>query len=171
MRGLYFALPLIAVMTGGAHAADNSVAAYLAKTKSLSLMNQAMKDAGLDGLLSGKEPITLLVPTDQALKKLPPAKLNALLHPANKNDLKTLMMYHIIKGRFSEASLRKSIRDANGWGGLTTVSGEKIGLTFQGYDLWLWDKSTIQTVIVLPEHKQSNGVVYTVDKLMRPKAN
>ena len=169
MRGLYFALAVVAIVAGSAQGADNSVAAYLAKNKSLSLMNQAMTDAGLVSLLSGKEPVTLLVPTDQALRKLPPAKLNALLHPANKNDLKTLMTYHIIRGRFSEASLRKSIRDANGWGGLTTVSGEKIGLTFQGYDLWLWDRSNIQTVITVPEHKQSNGVVYTIDKLMTPK--
>src|SRR5262245_40618114 len=99
MRSVAYALLALLAITGSASAADNSIAGYLAKTKSLSSLNEAVKAAGLDSLLSGKQAFTLLAPNNEAFAKITPEGRSALQSP---ESAKTLLRYHILPGCWKE---------------------------------------------------------------------
>src|SRR5689334_16498127 len=63
-----------------------------------------LKAAGMTDAFTGKGPFTLLVPTDEAFRKLPPGALDALLKDSAK--LKSVLNYHVISGAVMANDLR-----------------------------------------------------------------
>lgn len=61
------------------------------------------EQAGLARALEGKESLTVFAPTDAAFAKLPRATVAALEH--NRRELRAVLLYHVIKGRFTAAQL------------------------------------------------------------------
>ena len=62
-----------------------------------------LKKAGLVGTLQGKGPFTVFAPTDAAFAKLPKATLAALAK--NKAKLRSVLLYHVVKGNVSAAKV------------------------------------------------------------------
>ena len=60
---------------------------------------QAIEKAGLRDTLGGEGPFTVFAPTDKAFEALPAGKLESLYEPANKDELVSMLNYHIVKGR------------------------------------------------------------------------
>ena len=59
----------------------------------------AVKAAGLVDALKGAGPFTVFAPTDEAFAKLPPGTLENLLKPENKDELRKILLYHVVAGR------------------------------------------------------------------------
>jgi uncharacterized surface protein with fasciclin (FAS1) repeats len=92
-----------------------------------------LKEAGLATTLEGKGPYTVFAPTDAAFAKVPKGTLQALAE--NKSQLRTVLLYHVAKGRLTAATIAKrhTIRTLNGQslpvsvrGGVVTVGGARV---------------------------------------------
>lgn len=74
---------------------------------SFKTFSKAVQQAGMTDVLRGEGPFTVFAPTDAAFDKLPAGKLDTLLKPENKDELVSLLNYHVIRGRKTAADLGK----------------------------------------------------------------
>ena len=89
----------------------------------------AVKAAGLVDTLEGAGPFTVFAPTNEAFARLPAGTVETLLKPENKGMLTSILTYHVVPGRLTEAEIDSLIRDGGGKAMMKTVQGEE--LTFQ----------------------------------------
>jgi uncharacterized surface protein with fasciclin (FAS1) repeats len=115
-----------------------------------------LKQAGLAGTLQGKGPYTVFAPTDAAFAKVPKATLQAL--GQDKAKLRSVLLYHVAKGRLDAAKVtkRSSVKTLNGQsvrirvsdGGTVTVGGARV---------------------IKADVKASNGVIHVINKVLIPR--
>ena len=60
----------------------------------------AVQAADLVDALKGDGPFTVFAPTDAAFDKIPDATLNTLLQPENKDQLTSILTYHVVPGEY-----------------------------------------------------------------------
>jgi uncharacterized surface protein with fasciclin (FAS1) repeats len=91
---------------------------------------------------------TLFAPTDAAFAKLPPGKLEELMRAENKDELVSLLSYHVIPGRSTSADVAKlnTAKTINGKMAPIALKGTKV--TFDGAE------------VVEPDILSSNGVLH-----------
>jgi uncharacterized surface protein with fasciclin (FAS1) repeats len=58
----------------------------------------AIEQAGMAQLLQGGGPYTVFAPTDQAFEQLPEGALDELMKEENRDQLETLLQYHVVEG-------------------------------------------------------------------------
>lgn len=95
----------------------------LAKTPELSSFAGLMKGAGGAETLSklvGKDPFTMLIPSNDALKSVPADLLQNLTKPENANQLQSLLKKHVLPGKVSADDIAK--------GGLKDAAGNALNL-------------------------------------------
>jgi uncharacterized surface protein with fasciclin (FAS1) repeats len=108
----------------------------------LSGVTSLLKGAGGLDKLIGKDPFTLLAPSNDALKSLGPDALTNLLKPENKDQLTGLLNKHIIKGKVTPEQINA--------GGLKNAAGNPINLG---------DSKITQSI------PTKNGTIQVIDKL------
>lgn len=113
-----------------------------------------LKKAGLVGTLQGKGPFTVFAPTDAAFAKLPKATLAALAK--NKAKLRSVLLYHVVKGNVSAAKV-VTLRSAK------TLNGKAVAIRVNGGYV-LVGGARVTTADV----KASNGVIHVVNKVLIP---
>ena len=86
-----------------------------------------LKQSGVYDDLNGEGPFTLFAPTDEAFAKLPDEVMGALLDPANREVLVTVLQNHVVEGERSAGSF---IDDAAVE--LTTLAGETLSIEGEG---------------------------------------
>ena len=86
----------------------------------------AVKAAGLVDTLEGAGPFTVFAPTNEAFARLPAGTVETLLKPENKGMLTSILTYHVVPGRLTEAEIDAMIRDGGGKAMLKTVQGEEL---------------------------------------------
>ena len=117
----------------------------------------AVKATGLTPLLTGKGPITLFAPTDDAFSKLPKATLEGLFKPDNKEKLKEILAYHVVLGKVTSRDvLGKRLEAANAIGGTLLIDGNR-GITVD-------EARVIKADIVA-----DNGFIHVIDTVVIPK--
>lgn len=116
----------------------------------------AAKAAGLVGTLSGKGPYTILAPTDAAFAKLPTGTVEDLLKPENRDQLASILKYHVISGRVS-AKQAVTAHMAK------TLQGGEIIFDLRDGQLLVDGAHVIATDI-----DGSNGVVHVIDSVLMP---
>jgi len=117
---------------------------------------KAVKAAGLTETLSGPGPYTVFAPTDAAFEKLPEGELDRLLEPANKEQLKELLTRHVVKGRLTDAEIKK-MRS------LETLNGKELPVRAEQDALMIGGAKVTQAGI-----DAENGVIHAVDTVMIP---
>jgi uncharacterized surface protein with fasciclin (FAS1) repeats len=118
----------------------------------------AVQAAGLAETLQGAGPFTLFAPSDAAFAKLPAGTLDGLL--ANKDELASILTYHVVSGRVSAADLMKT-------NGATpaTVNGQTLDVVVAGGKVTVNDAN-----VVTADVAASNGVIHIVDAVLLPTA-
>ncbi len=129
-----------------------------AKAGSFKTLLTAAKAAGLVPALSGKGPLTVFAPTDDAFAKLPRGTVASLLKPANKAKLATILKYHVVAGRAITADKIKTGRTH-----LKTLSGRQIAVVKHG------GVTVNGARVVTADVKASNGVIHVIDRVLLPK--
>lgn len=124
-------------------------------TPSLSTLVAAVKAGGLVETLSGEGPFTVFAPTDEAFAALPEGTLETLLKPENKEQLVSILTYHVVAGKVMSTDLTDGQKAA-------TVQGEEITV-----DLKEGVKISGATV-ALPDVGATNGVVHVIDQVILP---
>lgn len=114
----------------------------------------AVKAAGLAETLSGDGPFTLFAPTDAAFDALPAGTVESLLRPENRDQLTSILTYHVIAGRIEAGDLLAA-------GSAKTASGERLplGLSIGG------------AAIVQTDIKAENGIIHVIDAVLLPPAD
>jgi uncharacterized surface protein with fasciclin (FAS1) repeats len=123
---------------------------------SFKTFGMAIDRAGMNDILRGEGPLTVFAPTDAAFERLPAGKLDSLLKPENKDELVSLLNYHMLGGR-------KSISDVGRWLAAKTVGGQSAPISQRS------DTITIDgALITAPDIDSSNGFLHGIDKVNLP---
>jgi uncharacterized surface protein with fasciclin (FAS1) repeats len=152
-RRLLLAAPLLALLAGCATpSAPVTVADTLARDPQLSTLNGLVRQAGLADMLRGPGPYTVFAPTDEAFKAVPARTMEELKDPER---LKAVLSYHVLPVRLTSSDVRT--------GNVKTANGAEVGLARAG------DYVTVEDAMAQgPEVLASNGVVYSIDRVLLP---
>lgn len=120
---------------------------------------KAIEKAEMTETLQGQGPLTVFAPTDAAFEKLPPGKLENLFKPENKQELVSILNYHVVKGR-------KSAADVGKWESARTVHGQPAPVKMSDGNI-----SIDGAKVVTADLDSSNGIIHGIDKVNLPKAN
>jgi uncharacterized surface protein with fasciclin (FAS1) repeats len=95
-KAAVLAAPLGAVALS-AQAAD--IVGTIEEQQQFSKLAEAIEQAGMAQSLQGGGPYTVFAPTDQAFEQLPQGALDELMKEENKDQLETLLQYHVVEGK------------------------------------------------------------------------
>ena len=127
-----------------------------AANDSFKIFSKAVEQAGMGETLRGEGPFTVFAPTDAAFDKLPAGKLDTLLKPENKDELVSLLNYHVIRGRKSAADIGK-------WEQAKTVNGQSAPIKLVD------NKVSIDgAYLTSADIGSSNGIIHGIDKVNIP---
>jgi transforming growth factor-beta-induced protein len=118
----------------------------------------ALGAAGLVETLKGEGPFTVFAPTDDAFAKLPAGTVDELLKPENIDQLKDILLYHVVSGNVMAADVVKL-------DSATTVQGSDVAIKEDMGNVMVNDAKVILTDIV-----GSNGVIHVIDSVILPPA-
>jgi len=116
----------------------------------------ALKAAGLVETLQGEGPFTVFAPTNAAFEALPAGTVESLLEPANKDQLTSVLTYHVVPGAVMAA-------DVVNLSAATTVQGSDISITTEDGSVMIDDATVVQADI-----EASNGVIHVIDAVILP---
>ena len=123
---------------------------------SFKTFGKAIERAGMSDTLRGVGPFTIFAPTDAAFDKLPADKLEYLFQPENKEELVSLLNYHVVSGR-------KLVADIGKWEAAKTVNGQSAPIKLTN------DKVSIDGALVTSaDIGSSNGIIHGIDKVNIP---
>jgi uncharacterized surface protein with fasciclin (FAS1) repeats len=141
-----------------------------AGTPELSTLVAAIKAAGLEKMLEGPGPYTLFAPKNDAFTDLPKGTWETLMKPENKEQLKKVLQFHIVAGKWTTDDLKKKIAEGKGVFDITTVEGGKLHIAdHNGMHLMLRDDDDDMGMFNAWDLAQSNGVIHVIDNVMMPK--
>jgi len=136
--------------------ADKTIVEIAAGNKDFTKLVAALKAADLVETLGGKGPFTVFAPTDAAFAKLPKGTVEELLKPENREQLKTILTYHVVDGDVRAAAV-------TGLKHATALNGQRIAIRTDEGSVRVAGATVAQADLVC-----SNGVIHVVDSVMMP---
>jgi uncharacterized surface protein with fasciclin (FAS1) repeats len=118
----------------------------------------AVKAAELVDALSNAGPFTVFAPTNAAFDKLPAGTVEGLLKPEKKDDLTTILQYHVSLGVFKPEMFQDGQTIGQVDGGNITITKKADGIYVNG---------TAKIIASIPA---SNGIVHVIDGVLLPPA-
>lgn len=128
----------------------------------------AVKAAGLVETLQGAGPFTVFAPVNAAFGALPAGTVETLLKPANKNQLVSVLTYHVVAGRLNFKALERQIKAGGGKATLKTVQGGTLTAMMNGDNIIVTDAKGGAANITITNVNQSNGVIHVIDRVLLP---
>jgi transforming growth factor-beta-induced protein len=140
---------------------------YLKHRSNFSILEQAIRAAGLTDALRTREPFTLFAPTDAAFAALL-AELNVTAEQllANKPLLTDVLTYHVLPQKLWSRKIADGATPA-------TVQGQAVTFDVQrraGPDIRVTDAQGRQSNVVSANLFARNGVVHVIDKVLLPQS-
>lgn len=127
-------------------------------TPELTTLVDAVVAAELVETLQGEGPFTVFAPTNDAFAALPPAELERLLKPANRDELANILTYHVVAGDVKSSDLSDGQM-------VETVQGEELEVKINGDKVMVNDAEVVQADI-----ETSNGTVHVIDGVLLPSS-
>ncbi|MCA9280172.1 MAG: fasciclin domain-containing protein [Phycisphaeraceae bacterium] len=146
-----------ATITLASHELGDNIVQTAQKAGSFNTLLAAAKAAGLVDALSGKGPLTVFAPTDEAFAKLPKGTVESLLMPENKEMLKSVLLFHVVKGDVSS-------RNVTLGSGATSLNGQRID--FATNDKGAWVNGAMVTAADI---ECTNGTIHVIDTVILPE--
>ncbi len=119
---------------------------------SFTMLVDAVLATGLDTVVQGDDPVTVLAPTNAAFEALP----EGLLESLTEDQLRTILSYHVVAGRVPAEAVA-------GMATGTSVLGEDFTITVDGDTIMVNDATVIAADI-----EGSNGIIHVIDKVLVP---
>ena len=129
----------------------------------------AVKAAGLVDTLQSAGPFTVFAPTDAAFARLPAGAVDTLLQPANLDQLRAVLTYHVVAGEVTSAELVEMIRTNGGQAVIKTVQGATITARLADGGVEITDTSGGTARVTQADLVQSNGVIHVTDAVFLPR--
>ncbi|MFK7971206.1 MAG: fasciclin domain-containing protein [Bacteroidia bacterium] len=128
-----------------------------------SSFSTAVSLAHLVGTLKGEKPITIFVPTEEAIEQFLEIRNVNGLYQLTREELAELIGRHIVDGNTREAALKKLVGSGN-TELATHNANSSISLSLKNGHIML--DSTAQ--LLWTDHQASNGVMHFIDKVLVP---
>ncbi len=120
----------------------------------------ALDNAQLTETLRTQPAISIFAPTDAAFAELPEADRTRLMDPANAQELRQLLLYHVVVADVSSSQIEGTK------GGVETAARTQVQLDGTG-DAIKVDDATVTTADI----DASNGSIFAIDKVLSPGAS
>ncbi|MCC5787906.1 MAG: fasciclin domain-containing protein [Phycisphaerales bacterium] len=134
----------------------NNIVEVAQEAGSFSTLLAAAEAAGLVKVLVGDGPYTVFAPTDEAFRKLPSGTVESLLLEENRDQLASILKYHVVAGRvYSNEALEA--------GRAETVQGGEIRIRNRYNRVMVNDARVVNADI-----EASNGVIHVIDTVILP---
>lgn len=127
----------------------------IAARPDLSLFADAIKGSGVETILRGKGPWTVLAPTNDAFRALPEGTMTELSKPESRGALADLIQYHIIRGQMPTSEI--STAD------VTTLQGSRVVLKRAEGIVWVG-----RGEVLVSDLEGTNGVVHVINMVLEP---
>ena len=114
----------------------------------------AVKAADLADALTSEGPFTVFAPTDDAFGKLPDGIVNALIKPENKEDLTSILTYHVLVGKIMSTDLSDGMK-------AKTLNGNEVTVHLKEGKVFINDAE-----VVLADVETDNGIIHAVNKVI-----
>jgi uncharacterized surface protein with fasciclin (FAS1) repeats len=114
----------------------------------------AVKAADLADALTSEGPFTVFAPTDDAFGKLPDGIVNALIKPENKEDLTSILTYHVLVGKIMSTDLSDGMK-------AKTLNGNEVTVHLKEEKVFINDAE-----VVLADVETDNGIIHAVNKVI-----
>jgi uncharacterized surface protein with fasciclin (FAS1) repeats len=114
----------------------------------------AVKAADLADALTSEGPFTVFAPTDDAFGKLPDGIVNALIKPENKEDLTSILTYHVLVGKIMSTDLSDGMK-------AKTLNGNEVTVHLKEGKVFINDAE-----VVLADVETDNGIIHAVNKII-----
>ncbi len=128
------------------------------QTEFLSTLVAAVKAGDLVGVLKGDGPYTVFAPTNEAFAALPAGTVESLLKPENKDQLVSILTYHVVPGIVKSTDLSNGQRAKTAQGSEITVTINKKGVMIN------------DAKVTAADIEASNGIVHVINKVIMPPA-
>lgn len=116
----------------------------------------AVRAAGLVETLKSDGPFTVFAPTDAAFAKLPAGTVESLLKLENKDQLISVLTYHVVSGKIMSADIAGKIAMVQ------TVQGSKVSVNATNGVMVNAAK------VVSADIETSNGIIHVIDTVLLP---
>lgn len=126
---------------------------------SFTTLAAALQAAGLVDALKAEGPYTVFAPSDDAFAKLPEGTVEELLKPENIEQLKAVLLYHVVEGKVMAA-------DVAGISSATTLSGKDLAVKTDMGSVYINESK-----VALADVEASNGVIHVIDTVLLPPAD
>jgi uncharacterized surface protein with fasciclin (FAS1) repeats len=112
--------------------------------------------AGLVDTLKSPGPFTVFAPTNAAFAALPAGTVESLLRPENREQLRAILLYHVVPGRIAAADLAgKTAAPVTAQGAILAVDG-RTGVQVN------------DARVITADVAASNGVIHVIDRVLMP---
>lgn len=136
---------------------EPDVVDILASNDQFSTLVAAVGAAGLAETLKGDGPFTVFAPTNAAFAALPAGTVESLLLPENKDQLVSILTYHVVPGAVTSDQLAGQRLDVE------TVQGQTVHIdATSGVRV---NKANVTQADIIG----SNGVIHRIDSVLLPK--
>lgn len=149
--------------------AKPDLVAVAAGNDDFSTLVAAVQAAGLVETLQGAGPFTVFAPANSAFEALPEGTVEMLLKPESKDQLTSILTYHVVAGKVDAATLIAAIQGAEG-GKYTipTVNGGTLTASLDGENVILTDAKGNTATIIATDVEASNGLIHVIDAVAMP---
>ena len=120
----------------------------------------ALDNAQLTETLRTQPAISIFAPTDAAFAQLPEADRTRLMDPANAQELRQLLLYHVVVADVTSSQIEGTK------GGVETAARTQVQLDGTG-DAIKVDDATV----TMADVDASNGAIFVIDKVLSPGAS
>ena len=142
----------VSATTGAPDIVDTAVAAG-----SFTTLVAAVQAAGLVETLKGPGPFTVFAPTDAAFAKLPAGTVESLLLPENRDQLVSILTYHVAPNNYPASSLVGTN------GRIPTVNGKPLHINGRHGGVRVED-----VPVETPDVFASNGTIHVIGSVLLP---
>ena len=147
------------VATGVSAGSHSDIVGMAINSPNHKTLVKLVKAAGLVEALQAPGPYTVFAPTDAAFAKLPKATVRSLTKPENKEQLKAILLYHVVKGKVTANDV-KAMKSPTS---VATLNGAKIKITHSKKGVMV-NKSKVTTADLMA----TNGVIHVINAVLMP---
>lgn len=150
-------------------AKPTNMIAVLQENPDLSTASILVGLSGVGAEMQNNGPYTVFVATNEAFNKMDRQQLSELLSAEDKEELKNIAEYGLVKGTMTSADIAKAISDGGGTASIATFGGGTIKATMDGDAITLEDGAGNKAHVTKADVTSSNGTMHVVDNVLMPK--
>lgn len=138
-------------------ATGNTVVDVLKANGQFNTLVTALEAAQLTETLATQGAVSIFAPTDAAFAALPEAERTRLMDPANVNELRQLLLYHVVVADVNSSQIQGAA------GGVQTAAETNVQLDGTGSQIKVDNATVVQADI-----DASNGAIFAIDQVLNP---